>query len=85
MSADNVAPIRPGSEPPPVPPPQFDDLIDRLGLLAAQCAICASAAWAISEDSEGTRPQQTIAAMPRMLDDMREELERLAGELDMLL
>jgi hypothetical protein len=63
MAAKNVTPLHPVRDPDP-----FAEMVQSIARLAAQCAVCASAAWAISEDCEGNRPKQAMANMPVMLD-----------------
>lgn len=78
MTAKNVTPLHPARD-----PDQFAEILQSVLRLTTQCAVCASAAWAISEScSDDGRTGQAAAAMPFMLDGMREQLEQLAGEIE---
>jgi hypothetical protein len=58
-------------------------LLRRIDRLIAQTAVCAAAAWDISED-DGKRPREAAASMPLVLDGIREELEKLHGDIEFL-
>jgi hypothetical protein len=77
MATKNVTPLHPVRD-----PDQFAEILQSVLRLTAQCAVCASAAWAISEESGGKRQAEAIAGMPFMLDSMREQLGQLADEIE---
>jgi hypothetical protein len=60
------------------------NLMRKVDVLIAQSAVCAAAAWVISED-DGDRPREAAASMPLMLDSIRERLITLHSDIEFLL
>jgi hypothetical protein len=59
-------------------------LQQRLDLVIGQIAVACAAATQISEGIHTEREKQAAAALPMVLDDLRERLEYLEGDIERL-
>ncbi|HEY4749694.1 MAG TPA: hypothetical protein VIH60_04840 [Steroidobacteraceae bacterium] len=58
-------------------------LMRRVDRLIAQTAVCAAAATLVCEDG-AKRAYEAAGALPAMLDEIREQLETLHGDIEFL-
>jgi hypothetical protein len=59
-------------------------LQQRLDLLIAQVGVACAAATTLIEGIDTEREKQAAACMPMVLDDLREKLEQLSGDIERL-